>query len=92
MIHKIHNLFLHHFLSKIKMEKYYYKLQNNGFDDLNLLITQTKTENPITDLQLKEIGINNMIYSYELIKEINKLFKINKIFETRRNYEHKTKS
>ena len=54
------NLFLHHFLSKIKMEKYYYKLQNNGFDDLNLLITQTKTENPITDLQLKEIGINNL--------------------------------
>ena len=52
------NLSLYHFLSKIKMEKYFNRLQNNGFDDINLLLSQTKTENPITDLQLKEIGID----------------------------------
>ena len=54
------NLPLHHFLSKIKMEKYFNILQNNGFDDINLLISQSKTDNPITDLQLKEIGISNL--------------------------------
>ena len=54
------NLSLHHFLSKIKMEKYFNKLQNNGFDDINLLISQAKSENPITDLQLKKIGIDNI--------------------------------
>ena len=52
------NLSLYHFLSKIKMEKYFNRLLNNGFDDVNLLISQTKTENPITDKQLKEIGID----------------------------------
>ena len=54
------NLDLYHFLSKIKMEKYFNKLQDNGFDDINLLISQAATDNPITDLQLKEIGINNI--------------------------------
>ena len=53
------NLPLYHFLSKIYMEKYFYKLHNNGFDDINLLISQAKSENPITDSQLKEIGIVN---------------------------------
>ena len=42
------------------MEKYFNKLQDNGFDDINLLISQAATDNPITDLQLKEIGINNI--------------------------------
>ena len=56
----IKNNTLYHFLSKIKMEKYFHKLQQNGFDDINLLISQTKTESPITDLQLKEIGIDNL--------------------------------
>ena len=51
---------LYQFLSNIKMEKYFNKLLDNGFDDVNLLIYQTKTENPITVLQLKEVGINNM--------------------------------
>ena len=54
------NLDLYHFLSKIKMDKYFNNLQNNGFDDIKLLISQAQTENPITDLQLKEIGIDNM--------------------------------
>ena len=54
------NLDLHHFLSKIKMEKYFNKLQKNGFDDINLLISQSQTDNPITDVQLKEIGINKI--------------------------------
>ena len=51
---------LYQFLSNIKMEKYFNNLLDNGFDDVNLLIYQTKTENPITDLQLKEVGINNI--------------------------------
>ena len=42
------------------MEKYFNNLLDNGFDDVNLLIYQTRTENPITDLQLKEVGINNI--------------------------------
>ena len=54
------NLSLFQFLSKIKMEKYFNNLQNNGFDDVNLLISQTRSENPITDFHLKEIGIKNM--------------------------------
>ena len=51
---------LYLFLSDIKMEKYLNNLQDNGFDDVNLLIYQARTENPITDLQLKEVGIKNM--------------------------------
>ena len=51
---------LYQFLSNIKMEKYFNNLLDNGFDDVNLLIYQTRTENPITDLQLKEVGINNI--------------------------------
>ena len=52
------NKSLYDFLLEIKMEKYFNILENNGFDDINLLLSQMKTGNPITDFQLKEAGIN----------------------------------
>ena len=46
------------FLQKIKMEKYANNLINNGFDDIQLIIEQTKGNNlGITDENLKEAGI-----------------------------------
>ena len=50
---------LYKFLSEIRMEKYYDIMKNNGFDDINLLINQTKSSGGgIKDKQLKEAGIN----------------------------------
>jgi ankyrin repeat protein len=49
---------LYLFLLEIKLEKYYNILNSNGFDDIQLLIEQTKTETGITDIQLKEIGVD----------------------------------
>ena len=46
------------FLAEIRMEKYYDIMNSNGFDDINLLISQTKSGNGIKDKQLKEAGIN----------------------------------
>ena len=46
------------FLNKLKMEKYANNLINNGFDDIQLIIEQTKGNNlGITDENLKEAGI-----------------------------------
>ena len=49
---------LYKFLSEIRMEKYYDIMHLNGFDDINLLIHQTKSGTAIDDKQLKEVGIN----------------------------------
>ena len=49
---------LYKFLSEIRLENYYSILNSNGFDDIPLLINQTKTGTAITDKQLKISGIN----------------------------------
>jgi len=49
---------LYKFLAEIKMEKYYENMNSNGFDDIQLLINQTKSGSAINDKQLKEAGIN----------------------------------
>ena len=52
------NNLLYDFLSEIKMEKYYKNLTLNGFDDIKLIIEQTKkNELGITNENLKEAGI-----------------------------------
>ena len=50
---------LYKFLAEIKMEKYYEIMNLNGFDDIHLLINQTKSGSAIKDKQLKEAGINS---------------------------------
>ena len=49
---------LYKFLAEIRMEKYYDIMISNGFDDINLLINQTKSGLGIKDKQLKQAGIN----------------------------------
>ena len=49
---------LNKFLSEIRLEKYYSLMKSNGFDDVQLLLNQTKTGIAITDNQLKSAGIN----------------------------------
>ena len=46
------------FLSEIQLEKYYSLMKNNGFDDIQLLLNQTKNDIAITDKQLKLSGLN----------------------------------
>jgi len=46
------------FLSQINMMKYLNSLDNNGFDDINLLIDQAKKGNIVKDHELKEARIN----------------------------------
>lgn len=48
---------LYKFLSKINMEKYHSILTQNGFDDITLIVNQTKHGIGITDSNLKEAGI-----------------------------------
>ena len=52
------NLLLRNFLSKINLQKYYSILKKNGFDNINLLIEQMKTNTPIKDFELKKAGIS----------------------------------
>ena len=57
-LNKIDGKKLYDFLLEIKMEKYYNFFITNGFDDINLIIHQTKNnELGINDKELKEIGI-----------------------------------
>ena len=49
---------LYKFLSEIHQENYYSLMKSNGFDDVQLLLNQTKTGIAITDSQLKLSGIN----------------------------------
>ena len=46
------------FLSQINLLKYLNNLDNNGFDDINLLIEEAKKGDTIKDQELKETGIN----------------------------------
>ena len=46
------------FLSEIKLEKYYNIMNSNGFEDIQLLIDETKSGMGVTDSQLKEAGID----------------------------------
>ena len=48
---------LYNFLLKIEMEQYTDILIQEGFDDIDLVINQMKTGNPINDDILREIGI-----------------------------------
>ncbi len=52
---------LYQFLKKLDLEKYFSNLYNNGFDDINLLITQTKGKEKekigISDDNLRKLGI-----------------------------------
>ena len=48
---------LYNFLLKIEMEQYTDILIKEGFDDIDLVIIQMKTGNPINDDILREIGI-----------------------------------
>ena len=48
---------LYIFLSEINMEKYYNVMNSNGFEDIQLLINETKSGIGVTDAQLKEGGI-----------------------------------
>jgi len=52
---------LYQFLKKINLEKYFSNLYNNGFDDINFLINQTKGKEKekigITDDNLRKLGI-----------------------------------
>ena len=48
---------LYNFLLKIEMEQYTDILIKEGFDDIDLVINQMKTGNPINDDILREIGI-----------------------------------
>ena len=48
---------LYIFLSEINMEKYYNLMNSNGFEDIQLLIDETKSGIGVTDTQLKEGGI-----------------------------------
>jgi len=45
------------FLSEINMEKYYNAMNSNGFEDIQLLINETKSGIGVTDTQLKEGGV-----------------------------------
>ena len=53
------NKSLFEFLFQINMQKYYDNLNNNGFEDINIIIEDTKLGNYLTDTQLKMIGIIN---------------------------------
>ena len=47
------NLLLKNFLSQINMQKYYTILKENGFDNINLLIEQMRTNMPLIRLEEK---------------------------------------
>jgi len=46
------------FLKQINLEHFTMNFLKNGFDDLNLLVNQIKSDLAINDLNLKEIGIS----------------------------------
>jgi len=48
---------IYNFLKEINLEDYTMNFIKNGFDDLNLLINQIKSELAINDTNLKDIGI-----------------------------------
>lgn len=46
------------FLKQINLEDFTVNFLKNGFDDLNLLVNQIKSDLAINDLNLKDIGIS----------------------------------
>ena len=52
------NILLRNFLTQINLQKYFSILKKNGFDNINFLIEQMKTNNPLKDAELKSIGIS----------------------------------
>ena len=48
---------MYNLLKSINLEKYYPNLHSNGFDDISLIVDQTKTGIGITDQNLKDAGI-----------------------------------
>ncbi len=48
---------IYSFLKPMNLEDYSVNLIKHGFDDLNLLIIQMKTDSAINDINLKDIGI-----------------------------------
>jgi hypothetical protein len=76
------NLFT--FLKKIGMEEYNNLLINEGFDDINLIISQMKTGLPITDDALREIGIEKPGDRAKIlirVQEVSKMFDFKFPFE-----------
>ena len=61
------------FLQSIQMEKYYLNLYSNGFDDIKLIINQTKSNLGITNNNLKESGINFIGDRAKIIIKIQEL-------------------
>ena len=48
---------LYNFLFEIKLDKFYYLLNSNGFENIQVLINQGKSILAITVIQIKEVGI-----------------------------------
>ena len=72
------------FLKKIGMEEYNNLLINEGFDDINLIISQMKTGLPITDDALREIGIEKPGDRAKIlirVQEVSKMFDFKFPFE-----------
>ena len=57
IVEKKNNNLLVEFLSQINLLKYYYNMDSNGFDDINILIEEAKKGALIKDQELKEAGI-----------------------------------
>ena len=75
---------LYTFLKNIQMEEYNDLLINEGFDDINLIISQMKTGLPINDDALREIGITRPGDRAKIlirIQEIAKMFDFKIPFE-----------
>ena len=65
------------FLKRIEMEEYHNLMVDEGFDDINLIISQMKTGLPITDDALREIGIEKPGDRAKIlirIQEVSKMF------------------
>ena len=73
------------FLKNIEMEQYKDLLINEGFDDINLIVSQMKNGLPISDDALREIGINRPGDRAKIlirIQEISHLFEFKIPFES----------
>jgi ankyrin repeat protein len=76
---------LHTFLKNIGMEQYNDLLVNEGFDDINLIISQMKSGLPINDDVLREIGIEKPGDRAKIlirIQEVSRMFGFKIPFES----------
>lgn len=76
---------LYNFLQSISLENYYKKMVSGGFDNLQALAFQMKTNNPITHKILKSIGIDAYGDRSRIIVNLEKLSS-----ESETNYEFVT--